>query len=211
MQTIDVDSIGGNGGMGGFGMGGGSNPLLWLITLGFLKGDNGGLLGGGGNAGAGVLAGEAQAKLDCLAQQHSTLMAQIAKNDTDQNFTTLGLGIDSLGNIQRDATAAVTNQINDLRAQAAECCCENRVAIQGVNTNIAQQTATLQAAGLQNTQNILDKINDNALAVKDSEIRRLQDDLQTQTILAKCAAQAPTNNIDIDVLVRAMQRQGQVA
>ncbi|QZI86719.1 hypothetical protein SIPHO019v1_50002, partial [Vibrio phage 82E32.1] len=76
MQTLntDVDSIGGGfGGMGGFG----NNPLLWLITLGFLKGDSG-LFGGNGNAGAGVLAGETQAKLDCLAQGQDVIRAQAA-------------------------------------------------------------------------------------------------------------------------------------
>lgn len=209
MQTLntDVDSIGG--GFGGTGFG--NNPLLWLITLGFLKGDN--VFGGNNNAGAGVLAGETQAKLDCLAQQHSTLMAQIAKNDTDQNFTTLGLAVDSLAGVQRDSTAAITNQINDLRAQAAECCCETKVAIQEVNTNIAQQTATLTASGLANTQRILDKLCDNELALKESEIRRLQDALQTQTIIANCNGHSNggNQNIDINVLARALQGQGQAA
>lgn len=211
MQTIDVDSIGGNGGMGGFGMGGGSNPLLWLITLGFLKGDNGGLLGGGNSAGAGYVAGENSSKIDCLTQGQNHLADQIAANSQAAQFATLGAGITAVAETARDNRDFLGAQLTNMAAAAAECCCEQRIAIEGVNTNIAQQTAVLTASGLANTQTILNALNDNALAVKDGEIRRLQDDLQTQTILAKCAAQAPTNNIDIDVLVRAMQRQGQVA
>ena len=204
-SNFDVDSIGG----GGFGGGlGGNNSVLWLLLL---LGKDG--FGNNKEAGAGYIAGENTSKLDCLSQQHQTLMNQIAKNDTDQNFTTLGLAVDSLGNVQRDATAAVTNQINDLRAQAAECCCENRVAIQGVNTNIAMQTATLTASGLSNTQAILNKLCDNENAIAQSEIRRLQDALQTQTILANCngGGNGGGNNIDINLLARAMQGQAQAS
>tara|TARA_R110002012_G_scaffold65111_3_gene170811 strand:+ start:1439 stop:2095 length:657 start_codon:yes stop_codon:yes gene_type:complete len=217
MQSItsDIDSIGG--GMGGMGMGGfGNNPLLWLITLGFLRGD-GGLFGGNNNnnaqsAGAGVLAGETQAKLDCLAQQHQTLSNQITNGDNVARFQAVSNQITNLEGVSRDGVAAVTNQINDLRAQAAECCCDTKVAIQEVNTNIAQQTATLAAEGLANTQRILDRLCAGDLALKDAEIRRLQDSLQTQTIIANCHGGHGGNggnNIDINVLARALQGQAQ--
>ena len=207
--TTDIDSIGGGmGGLGGFG--GMNNPLLWLITLGFLRG-NGGLFGGGDQqSGAGVLAGETQAKLDCLAQQHQTLSDQISNGDNVARFQALSSQVSNLEGIGRDGTAAITNQINDLRAQAAECCCDTKVAIQGVSTSIAQQTATLAAEGLANTQRILDRLCLGDLELKNAEIRRLQDQLQTQTIIAGChGAHAGGGNIDINVLARALQGQGQ--
>ena len=203
--------------MGGFGgFGGMNNPLLWLITLGFLRG-NGGLFGGDNNsqnAGAGVLAGETQAKLDCLAQQHQTLSNQISNGDNVARFQAISNQIATLEGVGRDSTAAITNQLNDLRAQAAECCCETKVAIQGVNTAIAQQTATLAAEGLANTQKILDRMCAGDLELKNAEIRNLQQELQTQTIIANCHGHHGGGNgggnIDINVLARALQGQAQV-
>ncbi len=209
-MNYDIDSIGSGGGLGGFGgFGGGNNPLLWLITLGFLKGENG-ILGGNGNAGAaGVLAGETQAKLDCLAQQHQTLSNQITNDGNVARFQAVSNQISNLEGISRDNTAAITNTLNDIRADAAECCCETKIGIEGINTSIAQQTAVLTASGLANTQAILDRINMSELATKDSEIRRLQDDLQTQTILANCNG-GGGSNVDINVLAAALGRGVQV-
>ncbi len=209
-MNYDIDSIGSGGGFGGLGGFGGNNPLLWLITLGFLKGENGILGGGSGNAGAaGVLAGETQAKLDCLAQQHQTLSNQITNDGNVARFQAVSNQITNLEGIGRESTAAITNTLNDMRADAAECCCETKIAIQGVNTAIAQQTAVLTASGLANTQAILDRINASELATKDSEIRRLQDDLQTQTILANCNG-GSGNGVDINVLAAALGRGVQV-
>lgn len=189
-----IDAIGGDG-FGGFG-GFGSNPLLWLITLGFLKGD-GGLFGNGGNGegAAGVLAGQTQSKLDCLAAGQDVLRQQAADNNISAQFTALGNGIAELGSVSRDQsdrlaaiqradTAAITGQINDLRAQQAECCCETKLGIAGIDTSIQNQTATLLASGLSNTQKILDKINDNALAACQTENANLRQQLTTAEIIA---------------------------
>jgi len=173
MQTLstDIDSIGGGFGGAGFG----NNPLLWLITLGFLKD---GSIGGGNQESAN------SAKLDCLAQQHQSLSQQIAGNNQASQFQALAQGIDAVGTASRDSRDAISAQLNQMAAASAECCCENRVGIQGINTAIALQTAALTAEGKNNTQEILSKLCDNQAAIKDAEIRNLQQELQTQTILA---------------------------
>ena len=191
MQSLntDIDSIGG--GMGGFGNG--SNPLLWLITLGFLK--DGSLGGGNNNSGAAnVLAGETQAKLDCLSQQHQTLQSQLTQQSMDARFTSLGLGITELAGIERDNAAAFTNTLNDLRAEAAKCCCETQLGIQGINTSIANQTAVLTATGQANTQKILDRMCANEITSLTADNVRLQSQLNKAEILEAIALKGKGNS-----------------
>lgn len=56
---------------------------------------------------------------------------------------------------------------NALQAQLANCCCETREAIQGVNYNMAQNTCALQNTMNSNTRDIIDNQNANARAVLD--------------------------------------------
>lgn len=201
MQSLntDIDSIGGGfGGLGGFG----NNPLLWLITLGFLK--DGGI---GGNSG-----GADSAKLDCLAQQHGQLADQIRGNTQQGQFAQLSNEVARVAEATRDSRDLFTSQVTTLAQSLAECCCDLKTGQQSIKTDIAMQTATLQAEGSRNTQVILDKLCANEAALKDAEIRRLQDALQTQTIVANCGGNGGGhNNIDINVLARALQGQGQAA
>lgn len=197
MQSLDVDtqSIGGGGGFGGFGGGGGgSNPLLWLVTLAFLRGGSGFGLGGdnnndGGGSAAGVLAGQTQSKLDCLQQGHNTLMGQISEQSQAGRFAILNQQISELAGISRDGTSAVTNQINDLARQSAECCCDIKTGQVEIRNTIAQQTSVLLADSNQNTQTILDKI-------ANGEIRSLQ--TENDRLRSEAATQAIINAIDDD-------------
>lgn len=204
MQTLntDVDSIGG-GSMGGFG----SNPLLWLITLGFLKGD-GGLFGNNNNQ-TGILAGETQAKLDCLSQGQDVLRAQAADNNISAQFNNLSNEMRGLAESARDSRDLTTSQLTTLAQSLASCCCDLKTGQQSIKTDVAMQTAQLLQAGTSNTQALLDKLCENQSAIKDAEIRRLQDALQTQTIIANCNGEQGNggNNIDINVLARALQGQ----
>lgn len=189
MQSLntDIDSIG-----GGFGGGFGSNPLLWLITLGFLKGNDG--LFGNGNQGAGVLAGETQAKLDYLSQGQNTLQHQIANAADAERFGNISNQIDVLAQVSRGIQDTVFRENAAAQRQLSECCCDLKSGQQSIKTDIAMQTATLEASGLRNTQAILDKLCANESAVKDAEIRRLQDQLQTQTIIAQCGGKGGGNS-----------------
>ncbi|QGH72770.1 MAG: hypothetical protein [Podoviridae sp. ctLUJ1] len=189
MQNIDADSLGGM----NFG-GTGNNPLLWLITLGFLRG-NDGFFGNNNNQGAaGVLAGETQAKLDCLQQGHNALSAQLSEQTTGNRFIALNTQINEiqgiqrastseLAAIQRDATASIVATMNDLRAEQAKCCCETQLGIERVRNDIAAQTGALVAAGLANTQAILDKMCANQITSLTAENNRLQSELSKAEIL----------------------------
>lgn len=204
-NTTDIESIGG-GGMGGFG----ANPLLWLITLGFLKG-NDGFFGGNGNAvpGAGVLAGETQGKLDCLQQQHAQLSAQIASNNQANQFQSIAQLINSVGESGRDGRFALNQQINDLRQQLADCCCSINDNVNEVQTQIAQQTSTLLFDSATQTQKILDKLCDQETQRNRTVINDLERQLQTQTILNQCNCNGSSSNgtnIDINVLAAALMR-----
>lgn len=196
MQNIDMESIGSGGGFGGFG-GAGSNPLLWLITLGFLKG-NDGLFGGNNNA-AGVLAGETQAKLDCLQQGHNALADQIAEHTNGTRFLALNdqlselqaiqrASTSELASIQRDATSAIVGVINDLRAEQAKCCCETQLGIERIRNDVSAQTGALVSAGLANTQAILDKMCSNQITALTQENNRLQSELSKAEILEAISA-----------------------
>lgn len=205
MQSLntDIDSIGG-GGLGGFG----NNPLLWLITLGFLK-DGG--IGGSKDTGAAVLDGQTQAKLDCLAQQHNTLANQISSQGMDSQFAAVNANMINLAGTSRDIQDTVFRENAAVQRILAECCCDLKAGQQAIKTDIALQTNTLLSEGNQNTQRVLDALCANQVAIKDSEIRRLQDALQTQTIIANCNEGSNQPNIDINVLARALQGQGQAA
>ncbi|HEQ3590726.1 TPA: hypothetical protein VGT17_005234 [Vibrio harveyi] len=204
----NIDNIGG-GGWGG--IGGANNPLLWLITLGFLKG-NDGLFGGGGNsgAGAGFVAGEQSGKIDCLAAGQDNIQEQIRAQSQVQQFDRLSAELSVLAAVSRDGQAAITGQVNDLRSQLAECCCEINQNINGVNTQIAQQTSTLLFDSAQQTQKILDKLCDQEAQRNRTVINDLERQLQTQTILNNCngGGNGGGNTIDINVLAAALANSG---
>lgn len=209
----NIDNIGG----GGFGGLGGTNPLLWLITLGFLKG-NDGFFGGGnapaGGAGAGFVAGEQSGKIDCLAAGQDNIQEQIRAQSQVQQFDRLSAELSVLAAISRDGQSALTGQVNDLRAQLAECCCEINQNVNNVSTQIAQQTSTLLFDSAQQTQKILDKLCDQEAERNRTVINDLERQLQTQTILNQCNCNGSSNGggggntIDINVLAAAMARNG---
>ncbi len=65
-----------------------------------------------------------------------------------------------IANMQQafNSQTAVTNAINNLASQQAECCCENRAAVQDVKYTIATEACANRATSTANTQAILDKL-----------------------------------------------------
>lgn len=211
MQTLNTDIQSLGGGMGGFGMGGGTNPLLWLITLAFLGGDRGLLGGRGGDAaGAGVLAGETQAKLDCLAQGQGQLADQLRQQTNVAAFQGINDQLVNLAGIQRDQTTFLASQINDLSRQNAECCCELKTGQQAIRTDIAMQTNTLERAICDGNQRIVDLINANTLSAKDQRISELEQQSQTATLAAIIRDQCggKSNGVSLDQLLAVLASNG---
>lgn len=74
-------------------------------------------------------------------------------NGINTNIMQTGYGIQQA--INADTIANMQNT-NALQAQLANCCCETREAIQGINYNMATNTCTLQNTLNSNTRDIID-------------------------------------------------------
>lgn len=74
-------------------------------------------------------------------------------NGINTNVMQTGFGIQQA--INADTVASMQNT-NALQAQLANCCCETREAIQGVNYNMAQNTCALQNTMNSNTRDIIE-------------------------------------------------------
>ena len=153
-----VANIDGNGNNGGWADGG----WLWIIVVfALLFGwGNGGFGGLGGNNGGGAMQGYATqadiqrgfdnqaviSKLDGLSNglcdgfyaMNNSMLTGF--NGINTNIMQTGYGIQQA--INADTVANMQNT-NALQAQLANCCCETREAIQGVNYNMATNTCAL--------------------------------------------------------------------
>lgn len=68
--------------------------------------------------------------------------------------------------INADTVAGMQNT-NALQSQLANCCCETREAIQGINYNLATNTCALQNTMNNNTRDLLENQNSNTRAILD--------------------------------------------
>ena len=85
-------------------------------------------------------------------------------NGINTNVMQTGFGIQQA--INADTVANMQNT-NALQSQLANCCCETREAIQGVNYNMAQNTCALQNTMNNNTRDIIDSQNAGTRAILD--------------------------------------------
>lgn len=166
-----VANIDGNGNNGGWADGG----WLWIIVVfALLFGwGNGGFGSFGGNNGGGYVATAATqadiqrgfdnsaviSKLDGISNglcdgfyaMNNSMLTGF--NGINTNIMQTGYGIQQA--INADTVANMQNT-NALQAQLANCCCETREAIQGVNYNMATNTCALQNTMNNNTRDIID-------------------------------------------------------
>ena len=85
-------------------------------------------------------------------------------NGINTNVMQTGFGIQQA--INADTVANMQNT-NALQSQLANCCCETREAIQGVNYNMAQNTCALQNTMNTNTRDIIESQNAGTRAILD--------------------------------------------
>lgn len=111
-------------------------------------------------------------------------------NGINTNIMQTGFGIQQA--INADTVANMQNT-NALQAQLANCCCETREAIQGVNYNMAQNTCALQNTMNSNTRDIIENQNAGTRAVLDylcaKENADLRDKVQKLELAASQSAQ----------------------
>lgn len=153
---------------------GGDGGWLWFIVVIFaIFGGWGGGFGGWSNNGGGAMQGYATqadiqrgfdnqavvSKLDGISNglcdgfyaMNNSMLTGF--NGINTNIMQTGYGIQQA--INADTVANMQNT-NALQAQLANCCCETREAIQGVNYNMATNTCALQNTMNNNTRDIID-------------------------------------------------------
>lgn len=168
-----VANIDGNGNNNGWGAEG---SWLWFIIVIFAIFGWGGFGNGfGGNGMNGGVGSEIQrgfdnqavvSKLDGITSGlcDGFYAVQTGMNGINTNILQTGFGIQQA--INADTVANMQNT-NTLQSQLANCCCETREAIQGVNYNMATNTCALQNTMNSNTRDIIDSQNAGTRAILD--------------------------------------------
>lgn len=108
-----------------------------------------------------------------------------------QNAITAQMYNNEIANLNRsfDAQTAVSQGFNNVQAQLAQCCCDNRAATQDVKYTIATEACATRAANTQNTQAILDKLCQLELDGYKRENDQLRSQLQFANMQASQVAQ----------------------
>lgn len=168
-----VANIDGNGNNNGWGAEG---SWLWFIIVIFAIFGWGGFGNGfGGNGMNGGFGSEIQrgfdnqavvSKLDGITNGlcDGFYAVQTGMNGINTNILQTEFGIQQA--INADTVANMQNT-NALQSQLANCCCETREAIQGVNYNMATNTCALQNTMNSNTRDIIDSQNAGTRAILD--------------------------------------------
>ncbi len=158
----------------------GDGSWLWFIIVVFAIfggwGNGFGGFGGGGNNGVGAeiqrgfdnsaviskLDGISNGLCDGFYAMNNSMLTGF--NGINTNIMQTGYGIQQA--INADTVANMQNT-NALQSQLANCCCETREAIQGVNYNMATNTCALQNTMNTNTRDIIDSQNAGTRAILD--------------------------------------------
>lgn len=161
-SLADLATATGGGAMGG------SSGAWWIIILFLFCFMGGGMFGGNGN-----LLGQNDLQraidLNSIQEGQANLSANIQRNIYETTSAIKDASYNNLSEI-RDIQAAVASGF----ANQQTCCCTTQRAIDGVNYNLATQSAAIQANSTANTQKILDAISANKMAEMQNEINQLQ-------------------------------------
>ena len=188
-----VPAYGGGGGMFG------NNNDWWILLL-FLFGWGGN--GFGGNRGNCATVSDVNAAVD-----QQTLISKLDQQTYGLADSTYALNNAITGGFAQaelsraNSQAALMTQLSGMAADSAACCCQTQRAIDGVNYNIATQTAALQNTLCGNTRDIVENQNNNARAILDAltaskieaKNERIAEQAQTIFALQLQASQAAQN------------------
>ena len=169
-SLADIAAVtGGNRNDGAWGDGG-----WWVLIILFALFGGWGGYGFGGNGGGGGYTATAATQADI--QRGFDNSAVISKLDGITNGLCDGFyavnngmltGFNSIQQAINADTVAGMQNANAIQSQLANCCCETREAIQGVNFNMAQNTCALQNTMNNNTRDIIDSQNAGTRAILD--------------------------------------------
>ena len=168
-SLADIAAVtGGNRNDGAWGDGG-----WWVLIILFALFGGWGGYGFGGNGGGGYTA---TAATQADIQRGFDNSAVISKLDGITNGLCDGFyavnngmltGFNTIQQAINADTVAGMQNANAIQTQLANCCCETREAIQGVNFNMAQNTCALQNTMNNNTRDIIDSQNAGTRAILD--------------------------------------------
>ena len=168
-SLADIAAVtGGNRNDGAWGDGG-----WWVLIILFALFGGWGGYGFGGNGGGGYTA---TAATQADIQRGFDNSAVISKLDGITNGLCDGFyavnngmltGFNTIQQAINADTVAGMQNANAIQSQLANCCCETREAIQGVNFNMAQNTCALQNTMNSNTRDIIDSQNAGTRAILD--------------------------------------------
>jgi hypothetical protein len=168
-SLADIAAVtGGNRNDGAWGDGG-----WWVLIILFALFGGWGGYGFGGNGGGGY---PATAATQADIQRGFDNSAVISKLDGITNGLCDGFyavnngmltGFNSIQQAINADTVAGMQNANAIQSQLANCCCETREAIQGVNFNMVQNTCALQNTMNNNTRDIIDSQNAGTRAILD--------------------------------------------
>ena len=165
---------------GGEGFGGNSSWVLILLFAMIFGGGNGGF--GGNNAGQAASTADLQraVNLNSIQEGQASISSDVQRGIYEINGATKDAAYNNLSEIRDVQAAGATNGANIINALTAmsanqqNCCCTTQRAIDGVNYNLATQSAAIQANDTANTQKILDAIASNRMADMQNQINQLQ-------------------------------------
>lgn len=166
----------GNGGFGGgFGGDGGWWAILFLFAL---MGNGGWGFGGGGN----------NSVLPYMLNQQT-------QNDVARGFDNVALS-NQIAALSTAVAAGSTDSMNRdfaLQQQFCNCCCENRLAIANLSSDIAREACADRQAVSDGVQRILDQMCQDKIDSKNDEIAQLRQEL----LYARGQASQVTQNSNI--------------
>lgn len=125
-------------------------------------------------------------------------------NGINTNIMQTGYGIQQA--INADTIANMQNT-NALQAQLANCCCETREAIQGVNYNMATNTCALQNAMNNNTRDIIDSQQAGTRAILDYLCTKENADLRDKVQKLELSASQDRQNALLTTAMTAQTQQ----
>lgn len=149
----------------------GDGSFMWIFALLILLfGGNGFGFGNNGYANA-LTQSDLQRAIDLNSIQNGQrdIEARVQEVGSELTSTIKDSSYNNLSEI-RDVQQAMNNGF----ATMQQCCCQTQRAIDGVNYNLATESANIQANNTANTQKILDAISTNRIADMQNQINQLQ-------------------------------------
>lgn len=181
MTPADVAAVT-DGRYGGYGNGLFGNEGIWLFAILALMWGGNGFLGGRGNAFPTDYARQSDvvytSAFNQLQDENRALAAEIQRTGYDNMSVVKDVAYNNLSEI-RDLEGTV----NVGFANQAKCCCETLRAIDGVNYNLASQSAAIQATSTANTQKVLDALTQNRFEAMQARINALELDKATSGLV----------------------------